>query len=505
MSSPADRSETPTILIAEDEQIVARDLERTLAEIGYSVSGTTDDGSEAVELAGKTRPHVVLMNIRLRGKTGSVAAADEIRRKFHIPVVFMTSGSSDEMPAQGGAHGSYGYVVKPFRPAELKASILLALHEHGVGHDLFAEHTWLGTVLGCLTDGVIATDETGRVRFLNSSAEALTGWNRADAIGKSVEKIYRLTTLDGEAADLYGMLRAQRPGTQMTRKRFLLTRRDGTVVPVEDATAPIGIRDGADGAVIVFTDIAERLRREREQRVECERLEVQVQNATEALGDTQAELRALSAHLMRAQEDERRRVARELHDDLGQRVAALEFNLNRLQEGLGPAAPALQAEIRAVLMQTAELSTSLRSVTHALHSPVIADLGIETALRMLIDEHRGGGEDVGAVFQDIPERLPFDVSVAVYRIVQEALRNASRHAKGAPVMVELLLQGKELKLSVSDGGPGFSLLQVREKGGLGLLSIQERARLAGGTFLLRSEPGQGTSLLVSIPIESATT
>jgi signal transduction histidine kinase len=245
------------------------------------------------------------------------------------------------------------------------------------------------------------------------------------------------------------------------------------------------------------------VRREREQRVERERLEVQVQNAAEALGNTQAELRALSAHLMRAQEDERRRVARELHDDLGQRAGALEFNLNRLQESLGEVAPPVQLELGAVIKQAAELSNSLRSVTHALHSPVIADLGIQTALKMLVDEHRECGEDVGIVLQDIPDQLPFEVSVALYRIVQEALRNASRHAKGAPVAVELVRRGKELELSIRDGGPGFNLLLVREKGGLGLLSIQERARLAGGTFLLRSEPGRGTSLLVRVPIDSA--
>jgi two-component system CheB/CheR fusion protein len=161
----------------------------------------------------------------------------------------------------------------------------------------------------------------------------------------------------------------------------------------------------------------------------------------------------------------------------------------------------VKSELRAVTRQAAELSNSLRTVSHRLHSSVIADLGIESALRSLIEEHRNCGEDVGLEVENIPNNLPFEVAVALYRIVQEGLRNASKHAAGAHVQVKLALTDKALKLSIEDSGPGFDLIQVRRRGGLGLLSIQERARLAGGTFMLRTGQGHGTSLVVQVPVE----
>jgi PAS domain S-box-containing protein len=500
MKAQGESSEHSKVLIVEDEQTVAADLQHALTELGYVVTGLADSGPGAVELAGKSSPDVVLMDIRLQGPLNGIAAADEIRKRWQTPVVFLMASGADETLVRAREERPYGYVVKPFCTRDLNATILLALNQHRIARELFAEPTWLRTVLSSLSDGVIATDDTGHVRFMNASAEQMTGWSRADAAGKPIEAIYPVANFDGSPVDVSRLQKPVTPGTPLRKTRFLLTQKGGGLLPVEDASAPLAGAGRTEGAVIVFADIADRLRREQQQTEDREHLEEQVHIATEALGNTRAELRALSGYLMRLQEEERSRVARELHDDLGLRLAALEFTLTRLQEISTDAAAGVQEELRAATRQTADLSDTLRMVSHGLHSSVITDLGIEPALRALIDEHRRAGEDVKIVLHDIPASVPFDTSIALYRIVQEGLRNASKHAAGVPVLVELARRDADLKLSIDDSGPGFDLSQLRQKGGLGLLSIQERARLVGGTFELRSSPRQGTSLQVRVPI-----
>jgi PAS domain S-box-containing protein len=497
MKARSETSPKPKILIVEDEQIIALDLRETLHELGYVIIGVVDSGEQAVETAETTRPDVVLMDVRLKGEIDGIAAADTIFRRFHIPVVFLTASANDETVMRARSAGPYGFVIKPVRPRDLNATVLVALYQHRIARELFAEHTWLQSVLSGMTDAVIAIDDAEQVRFLNPAAESLTGWSNAEASGSQLERIYPVTNLDGTPAS------SRRPckGSGASGKaRFLLQRRDNSVAPIESVYASLNENGRNAGAVLTFTDITERLRREREQLEEKERLEEEVQSTAQALGATRAELRALSAHLMTVQEEERRRVARDLHDDLGQRLAALEFSLGCLQSRTPDISQQARADLMEAARQTAELSHSLRAVSHGLHSTVISDLGIECALRMLVDEHRRGGEDVKVVLRGMPERISVDVSVVLYRIAQEALRNASRHAPGAAVQVVLERRGGELNLVVRDQGPGFDIVHVREKGCLGLLSIQERAKLAGGNVVLRSAPGEGTSIQVKVPL-----
>jgi two-component system, chemotaxis family, CheB/CheR fusion protein len=210
-------------------------------------------------------------------------------------------------------------------------------------------------------------------------------------------------------------------------------------------------------------------------------------------------LRALSGRLITAQEDERRRVARELHDDLGQRAALMTFRVSKLQE-MREALPDKAQEDLGLLGQDAQyISAGLRDVSHQLHPSTIADLGLETALRGVVEQMQAQGTDISFVARDISPAISSDVSTALYRIAQEALRNAVQHAPGAPVLVTLEQTNGDLRLSVEDPGPGFDLKRVSSTGGLGLLSIQERARLLGGTLEMRTAPDQGTAVIVRVP------
>lgn len=454
----------PRILIVEDDPADAVDLQTSLEALGYQVIGVAETAAGALAATLENSPELILMDITLQGSIDGVAAVEEIRSKWGIPIVFVP-GNSDE-------------VSKPFRTRELNTAILAALQQHRLAREMFSEKTWVRTLLESLSDGVIATDPSGRVRQMNPAAEALTGHRFQEANGKPIEEICRFTTMSHEPVE-----HRHAAG----KSRFLLHSRDGRVIPIEDTAAPIHAGGQVIGVVNVIADIS---------RPPAE----QAHATAEALGNTRAELRALSAHLLSVQEDERRRIARELHDDVVQRMALAEIDLQRLMPILSDQNGAREL-VETVRQRIAEVAASLREVSHRLHPAVVEDLGLTAALRSLVADYRDQGVDASlAASADCPT-LKLDAATALYRIAQEALRNAWKHAPGAPVRVALEGNARECHLRIEDAGPGFDLRQVRGSGGLGLLGMQERARLAGGNLMLRTRPGNGTLILVRVPLE----
>lgn len=367
--------------------------------------------------------------------------------------------------------------------------------------ELFAEGAWLRTLLDSLSDGVIAADADSKVRYLNAAAERLTGWLQLEAAGKPIEELYDVRNLISGAVEHSHLQKALASTSTGAKERFVLRSRAGQSTPVEDSTAAILVAGQMEGAVTVFSDITERLRQEGRWEAETDRLESEVQRAADQLGQTRAELRALSAYLINAQEHERRRLARELHDDFGQRMAVLGMRINRAIEQLVKDPKEVEEILQNIGGEVAMLSLGLREVSHRLHPSVLEDLGLLAALRSLISGFRHDGIDISFRLPDEIPALTADAATALYRITQEALRNALKHAAGAPVHVTLGIEDNSVQLTIRDDGPGFDLTKVRLHGGLGILNMNERARLVSGTLLLNSRPGEGTVVTVRVPVE----
>jgi two-component system CheB/CheR fusion protein len=268
-----------------------------------------------------------------------------------------------------------------------------------------------------------------------------------------------------------------------------------------DSAAPILEAGQLVGAVAVFLDKSDRLRAEQAGDERRGRLELQASASEEALGHSRQKLLALSARLMNAQEEERRRVARELHDDLSQHAALAEFEAGRMEQMLPVTTGEAQERIRSMRGHIRMLNIRLHEIAYGLHPSILEDIGLAAAIRSLAEEYRRAGLEVRLTVRDTPPDLSISVATALYRITQEALRNAYKHAAAAEVRLTLIRVGGEFRLTVEDAGPGFDLLTIQRKGGLGLLSMEERARLAGGSLLVRTQPGCGTLLLVRVPAE----
>ncbi|MGH9254600.1 MAG: ATP-binding protein [Vicinamibacterales bacterium] len=240
-------------------------------------------------------------------------------------------------------------------------------------------------------------------------------------------------------------------------------------------------------------------------------LEQKVRERTRELSEKEVELRtrgetlrALSAALLTAQEDERRRIARDLHDDVVQQLALLSIEIGTLAGDLPASTDGLPTRLRALQKQLVQVTHDVRRVSYGLHSSMIEDLGLSTALEALCEEFervRGIHVQFDGDIDDVT--VPATTASVFYRIAQESITNAAQHAQAREVHIELQRTGDTIELLVADDGAGFIPEQAGGHGGLGLVNMRERMRLVNGTLSVTSQPGRGTTIRASVPLERA--
>jgi PAS domain S-box-containing protein len=224
-----------------------------------------------------------------------------------------------------------------------------------------------------------------------------------------------------------------------------------------------------------------------------------VENITEhKIGE--AALANLSRRLIEAQEQERARIARELHDDIGQRLALLAVELQQLREH-SPKSSDIPGSIDELWKQTSGIAADIQSLSHELHSSKLEYLGIVPAMRGFCQEF-GAQQKVEIAFtsRDLPSPLSPDVSLCLFRVLQEALHNSARHSGVQRFEVQLWGSSDEIHLTVKDSGAGFDTEVAKTRRGLGLISMEERLRLVNGTFSIESQTQRGTTIHARVPL-----
>jgi len=210
------------------------------------------------------------------------------------------------------------------------------------------------------------------------------------------------------------------------------------------------------------------------------------------------ELRSLAAELLRVQEEERRRISRDLHDDINQRLALLAVELEVLDRPLSLTPEQHGRVVRAVQDRVAELSEDVRHLAYQLHPSILDDLGLPIALQRLVDDFTARTGTTGQfVNHGVSKTLPQNIATCLYRVAQESLGNIARHAQASTVSVELSRTRESLMIVITDNGVGFDPHSVRN--GLGLLSMKERIALVNGSLDIASTVGKGTHVCVRVP------
>ena len=292
-----------SILVIEDESLVAEDLSMRLEQLGYEVGGVVDNAADAFSYVSVVRPDFALVDINIKGTLTGIDVARRFREEFDVPVVFLTAHADATTLKEATTTEPFGYIVKPFDKRSLAATLETAMRRRRAEQKLAKMERWLATTMNSIGDAVITIDGELCVSYVNPVAEQLSGWTQEQAIGRPVVDVFRIRTPSGETfANV--IEQAMREGVVVNLDEADLTRRDGSVLPIDDSVAPIRDDGGRmTGLVIVFRDASMRKRQEQQLRELHGELEDKVQRRIAQLEAANQDLSSFAhsvAHDLRA-------------------------------------------------------------------------------------------------------------------------------------------------------------------------------------------------------------
>jgi PAS domain S-box-containing protein len=253
------------ILIVEDNRIVARDLQQQLVRLGHTIAGVTARGEDVVALALESKPDLALMDIRLDGDLDGIEAAQQLRERCGVPVIYLTAYADDQTLERATRTEPFGYLLKPFEDSQLRTAIEMALYKHDAERQLRESERRYAVTLASIGDAIIATDAHASVTFMNSVAERLTGFTLAEAVGRSFTDIFCIISEVSRERVAEPTANVLGSGAVIDfASRTLLVAKTGSEVPVEGSGAPIiDDRGCVIGVVLVFRDVTQRRQAER--------------------------------------------------------------------------------------------------------------------------------------------------------------------------------------------------------------------------------------------------
>jgi len=325
------------------------------------------------------------------------------------------------------------------------------------------------TIVETTNEGVWLLDSELHTSYVNRQMAEMLGYEPGQVVGRSVFDFYFAEDVEHKKQVLS---RRQQGLSDQCEERLL--RKDGNELWVRMAATPV-FKDNGEfgGALAMMADITERKRAEK------------------ALAD-------MSRKLIQAQEQERARIGRELHDDINQRLAMLALEIGRLQDNH----PELRSSLQALRQQTTEISNDVQALSHELHSSKLEYLGVVAGMKSWCKEFSERQRMEIDFKTEVSSTLPLEVGLSLFRVIQEALHNAQKHSGVKRIELQLREDSGEIHLVVSDLGRGFDLETAMQGRGLGLTSMGERVRLMNGTISIESKPMCGTTIHVRVPLES---
>ena len=499
-------SDSIHLLMVEDSPDDAELLLFALREAQFTFSATCveTEADYAAALA-ENPPDVVLCDFHLPRFSATRALQILKERQLDIPFIVVSHHIGEDAAVAAMQSGASDYLLKN-RLGRLPKAIEAAIERRISRQQTVVAEKALRTseamkrgILNSLNTRIAVLDGQGVIVATNKAWE-----NFGDTRAAQYKAPARVGTsyfdLLQEAADRGDELAAR----SIKDVRSVINRESGFVSIEYQREVSGGTRwfvarampleDSTDGAVVSHEDVTDRML------------------AHHALGDANKRLHALSTRVLSIQEEERRGISRELHDDIGQSLTALKIGLHRLaqraSEGGTERAHDDHQKLLADCLGIADATLDkLRNLSLELRPPQLDQLGLEDALAWLVDHQRSAtGLDVECQFNGLVARLPAEIESVCYRIAQEALNNATRHAKAGQIRILVELHDRLLKLAIRDDGVGFDMDTARKKasktGSLGLISMEERAQLAGGRLQIRTNPGAGTTVHVTFVLKN---
>lgn len=474
------------VLLVEDSQADAFLISAELRRHGYDLDCACVQTGPAfcAQLEGGSWD-VIIADYRLP----RFSALDALRlvreRQPDLPFLIVSGTIGEEDAVAAMKAGAHDYVMKD-KLARLVPAVERELREAAVRRARAAAEKrarFQAQLLNAVGQAVVATDATGSITYWNQPAERLCGWLSGEALGRNLADLLGPT---GKTGPPFKDVLARK---QSWLGEVLLARHDGSSLTALVASAPVTDSGGQfSGMILVFTDVTER-----------KRAELELQTSRE-------QLRALAVKLESTREEERKRLSRDIHDELGQVLTGLKMELawmrSRLSDRRAGPREALLDKIAFLGQQIDTSANAIRKLCAELRPGILDDLGLvaaidwqarqfstRTGIQCRLDDHSNG------------QALDPEASTAIFRIFQEVLTNVTRHARAQSVRVSLTQTGSAFILEAQDDGQGIRPQDLSGANSLGLLGMRERALALGGRIEFLTRQPRGTTVRLEVPIK----
>lgn len=490
------------VLVVEDDRLIAAGIAKRLRVLGYAVVGQASSGDEGVSAARALRPDLVLMDIHLGRGIDGVEAARRLREELDVPVVFLTAHSDESTLQRAKLSGPHGYVLKPYEDRDLQTAIEVAVQRHGMDRRVRESEEWLTATLRSIGDGVIATDATGQVRFMNPLAEQLTGWSQEEAAGRHVESIFHIVHEHTRDPVVNPAIDALALGAPVALSPdTILIDRHGVERPIDDSAAPIRARDGAvAGGVLVFRDISEKRELESNLR-QAQKMEAIGRLAggiAHDFNNIMTVITGFSEMLLSGEGDseERQAYARHIHE-AGRRAASLTQQImafSRKQvlrpERLNANAVIrdMSAMVQRLIGSNIEFIVELAPDLHDVHADP-AQLG-QVFLNLAVNARDA-----------MPQGGELTIATANVEVTPDGARQHPELAPGRYVMLTVRDTGIGMAPAVLRNifEPFFTTKAIGQGTGLGLSTVFGIVKQSRGHVTAESVEGRGTTFRVYLP------
>jgi two-component system sensor histidine kinase UhpB len=479
------------ILIVEDDILIARDIEKILLSLDYIVSVIVSSGKRLITRVVNENPDLILMDIMFQDEVRGIDIARKVRERLDAPIVYLTAHSEETIIKRAKITEPFGYLLKPIAERDLEITIEMALHRHAMEKKLKdrmeksldeSEDRYRQLVEN-ISEGIVMQNQKGVITYANKRFLDMIGYTEEEVLGKPITRFLGGGLLKRREVQEAAQEDEGRKATEVSWKR-----KDGDrVFTILSPQNIYNDKDQLRGRVSVLTDITDRRQAERE------------------LHRSRELLRMLSRHLQTIREKESKRIAREIHDELGQQLTALKMDLSWIASKVDPDdedAKKFLQKINAMSGLVNKTIQTVQKISAELRPGLLDDLGLVPALEWLAQEFENQ-TSVQCKLQLHCEMVDLDpdCSTAIFRISQEALTNVYRHAKATKVTISLQEDMDDLILKIKDNGIGIDADEVFGSTSLGLLGMRERVRPFGGAVNITGKHKRGTSLTVSLPID----
>ena len=471
------------ILILEDDptdlELIQTLLVREMGKLRFTVAGNKEEYIRSLDLA---QPDVILADHSLPGFNATQALFQLQKKKYQIPFILVTGTVSEEFAAVIMKLGAADYVLKD-RPARLPAAIdsaimqnLAAKEKKQALDNLILSEERYRTLIERITDGFIALDTSWRYTYMNEKAGQLAKRDPKSMIGKNVWEEFP----DAVGSDTYLAFH------QALKEQRFISKID--YYAPHSLWQENNIYPSTEGISVFIRDITNR------------------KKADDDILQANRELHELSSHLQTIREQERIRISREIHDELGQQLTGLKMDMHWLQKQIPDENTLVKEKISGIVTLIDETVKSVRRIAADLRPSMLDDLGLIAALEWHAQE-TGRRSEIDISFHSPLQliQLPVDMTTGIFRIYQELLTNAIRHAGARHIDSSLRSENGWLLLQVKDDGRGMDPLASASVKTLGWVGIKERTHILGGTVDFFTEKGKGTEVLVSVPYQETTT